>query len=338
MRIPSPWAAALPVLAILATAGCVAAARSDDAAGPAGRSVTIDSCGREVVFDAPPQRVLAVGSEAPSLLAAAGAGDKVTHYAGTLEVPFDAGTRAVVEAAERVTEDSHDVSYEMIVASGADVVIGTDITAGLDIDALAERLDQAGVQLVTVSGYCAGIEGRSTDGVSGFDLIYRDIETYGRLFGTEQTAADAVQDLRDRVAAAGELAGERSGRSAVPLYVPVEGTLGSYGGQSLVSEQMTLLGLENVFADVPKRYFEPSTEELVGRAPDLVFAMYLPTGSSALETDADVVGALRARPELAGLGAIDDDAALVPLNYYYTSPGPLAVDGLELLAERLTAS
>jgi iron complex transport system substrate-binding protein len=98
---------------------------------------------------------------------------------------------------------------------------------------------------------------------------------------------------------------------------------------------MALLGLENVFAGVEKRYFEPSTEELVNSAPDVVFAMFVPTGSSTLETDQDVVAALRSRPELAGVPAVDDDAALLPLNYYYTSPGPLAVDGIELLADRL---
>jgi iron complex transport system substrate-binding protein len=338
MRSRSAWVTVVPFLLMAAT-GCGAPADPDGQPGdPTAGPVSIDSCGREVVFDSPPERVLAVGSEAPSLLVAAGAGDRLTHYAGSLEVPFDAETKAVIEDAERVTEDSHDVSFEMIVNAGVDTVIGTDITSGVDIDSLAARLDEAGVQLVTVSGYCAGIEGRSTDGASGFDLIYQDMENYGRLFGTEQVAATAVQDMRDRVEAAAQLVGERSGETAVPLYVAPGGPLGSYGGLSLVSEQMTVLGLENVFGDVAKRYFEPSTEELVGSEPDLVFAMYLPTGSSTLESDDAVVEELRGRPELAGLEAVDDDAALLPLNYYFTSPGPLAVDGLELLAELLADS
>lgn len=339
MRSPNPWSAVVPALMMLAVTGCGAPAdsRSDTAGDADADPVTVHSCGREVVFDSPPQRVMAIGSEAPALLVAAGAGDAITHYAGSLEVPFDKATKTVVEGAVRVTEDSHDVSFEVILGSGVDTVIGTDITSGVDIDALADRLDEAGVQLLTVSGYCAGIDGRSTDGVSGFDLIYRDVETYGRLFGTEQAAEDAVQKLQDRVeAAAGRAQGAR--RSAVPLYVPTEGTLGSYGGQSLVSEQMTKLGLDNVFEDVPKRYFEPSTEELVDSSPDLVFAMYLPTGSSSLETDQDVVAELRGRRELAGLEAVGADAGVLPLNYFYTSPGPLAIDGLELLADRMAAS
>lgn len=335
MRSRSAWAIVVPFLLVVAT-GCGAPADTQaEPANPAAGPVAIDSCGREVVFDSPPGRVLAIGSEAPSLLVAAGAGDRLTHYAGSLEVPFDAETKAVLEGAEHVTEDSHDVSFELIVSAGVDAVIGTDITSGVDIDSLAARLDEAGVQLVTVSGYCAGIEGRSTGGASGFDLIYRDMENYGRLFGTEQVAAAAVQDMRDRVEAAAQRVEERSGESAVPLYVASGGPLGSYGGLSLVSEQMAVLGLGNVFGDVPKRYFEPSTEELVGSEPDLVFAMYLPTGSSTLETDEAVVVELRGRPELAGLDAVDDDAAVLPLNYYYTSPGPLAVDGLELLADLL---
>jgi iron complex transport system substrate-binding protein len=337
MRRINPWMVVMPaaILAVAtacgAPAGSVGSAANDATAGP----ISLDSCGREVVFDAPPRSVLAVGSEAPALLVAAGAGDRLTHYAGSLEVPFDAATKAAVEGAERVTEDSHDVSYEMILGSGADVVIGTDIAAGVDLDSLAERLNQAGVQMLTVSGYCAGFEGRSTGGLSGFNQIYRDVESYGRLFGTQQVAAGAVQDMRDRVAAAAERIDDGADQRALSLYVPTAGTLGSYGHESLVSEQMSLLGLENVFSDVPKRYFEPSTEELVASAADKVFAMYLPTGSSAMETDQDVLKVLRERPELDGLEAVNDDASVVPLNYYYSSPGPLAVDGVELLAERL---
>ncbi|MDR7357205.1 ABC transporter substrate-binding protein [Paeniglutamicibacter sulfureus] len=337
MRRINPWMIVMPALVLTVATACGAPAGSagsapvDATAGP----VILDSCGREVVFDAQPQRVLAVGSEAPALLVAAGAGDKLTHYAGSMEVPFDEATKAVVEGAERVTEDSHDVSYEMILGSGADVVIGTDIAAGVDLDSLADRLAQAGVQMLTVSGYCAGFEDRSTGGLSGFDQIYRDVESYGRLFGTQPEAAAAVQDMRDRVSAAAERVDEGAGQSALSLYVPTAGTLGSYGHESLVSEQMSLLGLENVFSEVPKRYFEPSTEELVASAADKVFAMYLPTGSSAMETDQDVLEELRARPELDGLDAVNDDTAVVPLNYYYSSPGPLAVDGVELLAERL---
>ncbi|GAB4085386.1 ABC transporter substrate-binding protein [Myceligenerans cantabricum] len=335
MRARSAWAAVVPLLLVVAT-GCgapadTAAGRGDSDAGP----VSIDSCGREVVFDSRPERVLAVGSEAPSLLVAAGVGDQLTHYAGIMEVPFEPETKAVLHEAEHVTDDSYSVSFEMIVSAGVDTVIGTDIASGVDIDLLAARLDEAGVQLVTVSGYCAGVEGRSTGGASGFDLIYRDVESYGRLFGTEQVAASAVQDMQERVEAATGLVGDRPGESAVPLYVSSGGPLGSYGGLSLVSEQMSALGLENVFADVPKRYFEPSTEEVVGREPDLVFAMYLPMGSSTIGSDEAVVEELRGRPELAGLPAVDDDAAVLPLNYYYTSPGPLAVDGLERLAELL---
>lgn len=335
MRSRSAWTILGPIL-LVATAGCGAPADSDaESSGPSTEQITIDSCGRDVVFDSTPERVLAVGSEAPSLLVAAGAGDRLTHYAGSLEVPFDPETAAVLERAERVTEDSHDVSFELIISSGVDTVIGTDITSGIDIDTLATRLDEAGVQLVTVSGYCAGIEGRSTDGASGFDLIYRDVENYGQLFGTDDVAAAAVQDMRDRVEAAAARVEERSGESAVPLYVAAGGPLGSYGSLSLVSEQMTVLGLENVFGNVEKRYFEPSAEALVDSEPDLVFAMYLPTGSSTLETDDEVVEELRGRSELAGVAAVGEDAAVLPLNYFYTSPGPLAVDGLELLAETM---
>lgn len=337
MKKLNPWKLAVPVAILALATGCDAPAGSASGApqGTGAKSISLDSCGRQVVFDKAPDSVLAVGSEAPALLAAAGAGDKLTHYAGSWQVPFDEETMAAVRNAERITEDSHDVSYEMILDSGADVVIGTDIAAGIDLDSLAERLESAGVKMLTVSGYCAGFEDRSTGGLSGFDQIYKDVQSYGQLFGTEQAAEDSVQQMRARVEQAARSVKQESQQRGMPLYVPTAGTLGSYGHESLVAEQMELLGLQNVFNDVPKRYFEPSTEELVNSGADKVFAMYLPTGSSNLETDQQVIEALRDRPELAGLPAIEQDSAIVPLNYYYSSPGPLAVDGVELIADRL---
>ncbi|MCS3492743.1 iron complex transport system substrate-binding protein [Arthrobacter sp. JUb119] len=337
MKKLNPWKLAVPVAALVLATGCSAPAGTASGApqGTDAKSLALDSCGRQVVFDKAPDSVLAVGSEAPALLAAAGAGDKLTHYAGSWQVPFDEETMAAVRNAERITEDSHDVSYEMILDSGADVVIGTDIAAGIDLDSLAERLESAGVKMLTVSGYCAGFEDRSTGGLSGFDQIYKDVQSYGQLFGTEQAAEDSVQQMRARVEQAARSVKQESQQRGMPLYVPTAGTLGSYGHESLVAEQMELLGLQNVFNDVPKRYFEPSTEELVNSGADKVFAMYLPTGSSNLETDQQVIEALRDRPELAGLPAIEQDSAIVPLNYYYSSPGPLAVDGVELIADRL---
>ncbi|GAB79292.1 iron complex transport system substrate-binding protein [Austwickia chelonae] len=336
MRKLRPGLALTTALLITAT-GCTPAGTTGTAKNGS-TAITINSCGRDVTFDTPPKRILAIGSEAPSLLVAAGAGDKITHYAGSLKVPFEQDTKALVERAERVSEDSHNVSYEMILNSKADVVIGTDITKGVDINALAKRLEQAGTKLLTVSGYCGGIPGRSTNGANGFDLIYQDVNNYGRLFGTSQKATESVKRMQDRVTAAKERLTTHTGKTAAPLYVPAKGGIGSYGGQSLVSEQMTALGLKNVFADVPKRYFEPSTEELIGKEPDLVFGMYLPTGSSNTETDEDVVKQLRTRPELKGLATVHKDGAVLPLNYFYTSPGPLAVDGIELIASRLSAS
>lgn len=318
------------VAGVVLVAGCGAGTESGTG------SIVVDSCGRQVVFDSPPERVLAIGSEAPGLLVAAGAGAAVTHYAGTLEAPFGPEVRPVVERAERVLEDSHDVSFETIIGSGADVAIGTDISSSTDVNALADRLAQAGVQLLTVSGYCAAVNAASVAGQSGFELIYRDIEAYGRLFGTERVAAEAIARLRERVAAVEERTAGTSRQRAIPLYVNAGGPLGAYGGQALVSEQMSVLGLDNVFADVPKRYFEPNAEEIVASAPDRVFAMYVPAGS-ALQADSDVVAELRGRPELAGLPAVADDRAVVPLNYFYTSASPLAVDGLELLADQIAA-
>jgi len=111
MKRMNPWMLAMPAVVLAFATGCTSPAGGTDtmSTSTSAEKIVLDSCGRSVEFDKAPSRVLAVGSEAPALLAAAGAGDKLTHYAGSLNVPFDKQTKSMVDNAERITEDSHDV-------------------------------------------------------------------------------------------------------------------------------------------------------------------------------------------------------------------------------------
>ena len=107
-----PWMLAMPAIILATATGCStpAGTANENVPGSEAEKTVLDSCGREVVFDQEPQSVLAIGSEAPALLTAAGAGEKITHYAGRYQVPFDEETEKAVRNAQRVIEDSHDVS------------------------------------------------------------------------------------------------------------------------------------------------------------------------------------------------------------------------------------
>lgn len=277
------------------------------------------------MFEAPPQRVVTIGAEAPLLVAAAGGADRLVALGGAVEPEFLGEDRAVLEEVPRLSSVAAELSSEVLIAQEPDTIISIN-SEGFD------ALGTAGVPGLVISGRCRGVDGEnSADG--SFQEVYDDIETYGELFGTAETAGPAVKELQARVAAVQEQfagAGERSGMTVI--YGSSGEQLGSYGGSSIPNAQLEALGLSNAFADQDERFFEPSAEEIVDRDPDALVLLY----EVAEGTDAVSLAKLRASPEFSSLQAVREGRVLtLPFALAGSSPG--SVDGLEQLAEQLAA-
>lgn len=93
-----------------------------------------------------------------------------------------------------------------------------------------------------------------------------------------------------------------------------------------------MLGLRNVFGDVDKRLIEPSIEEIVDRDPDVIILLLQGT-----QTPQSVREALRTRPELQNVTAVENDDIIV-LPSGFILPSPTAVEGLEPSPESSTRS
>lgn len=287
--------------------------------------MTVENCGREVTFDKRPERVLAVNPEAATLLAAAGADDKISSYVGfVVDVPFGEA-EGPVRAAQQLGS-WEDLSLETIIGARPDVVIGDHVKYMNDLAA-------NGIETLIVSGYCESAGFPLKGDPSVFELIDRDIEAYGTLFGTRETATRSVADLRKRIAAVQAQVANEPKTSTAALYMYADAPLAAYGNQAVVHDQLSILGLQNVFADTNERYFEPNVEEIIARDPELLIPLFAPE-QSKLPTPQSVIQNLRSRGEVAMVKAIRDDAIL-PLLYYYSGPGPLAIDGLEQLAKQI---
>jgi iron complex transport system substrate-binding protein len=81
-----------------------------------------------------------------------------------------------------------------------------------------------------------------------------------------------------------------------------------------------------VFADVDKRVFEVSMEELLGRDPDTIVLLHTDG------TDQEIEQALLDIPGAEDLRAVENDAVMVQLFNFTEPPTPLVLDGLERLA------
>ncbi|MBF6353770.1 ABC transporter substrate-binding protein [Nocardia higoensis] len=314
--------AALPATLVVAVGMTACGETSTESAQPAtggGFPLTISSCGREVTFDAPPQRVVTVGSIAAPMIAAAGAGDRVV--ARTFETAPFPGKYADQLAHAEFVAPTAELAREEIIARTPDVVVSFEGAA-----VTADDLAAAQIPLVVTRGYCQNAAG-------SFDDIFDDIELYGKLFGTEPAAAAEVEALRARVASVTDktsAATSAEPRPAAALILSRDGsTLNAYGGTSTVDTQMQMLGLSNIFGDVDKRSFGANTETLIQRDPAVVILL-----TQGDQTPESARQALRSRPELADVEAIRADR-IIAIPFGYTGPGPVAVEGLEVLANEL---
>jgi iron complex transport system substrate-binding protein len=311
--------AATALAVVVALTACGATTSTGNTPSVGDFPLVVSNCGRDVRFEHAPKRAITAGAVAAPLIAAAGAGDRVITR--TFEIAFFPGEYADALADAELISPTADLVREQIVARNPDVMVSFE-----SADVKTKDLAEMGIPLLVPSGYCRAAAG-------SYDEIFSDILLYGRLFGTAAQAGITVDALRRRVAAVADayrLDGKTS--SAAAFMLSVDGSiLYGYGNVSTVHAQMGMLGLHNIFGDVAARFFEASSENLVARDPEVIIML-----TQGDQTPDSVRAALRERPELASLSAVRRDRVVV-VPFGYSAPGPVAVEGLEVLSERLAA-
>lgn len=299
----------------------------DDAASVTGASsskpattfpLTIDSCGKKVEISKRPAKVLAVGAAPVNLIAAAGAADRVVGVAGN-QLP-DASVSGV--DAPVLTRD--EPSTEEIIGSGADLVISYGL-----FGANVKNLKQSGINSLVTQGNCDHGDSASVKHRITYETIYDDIETYGKLFGTEERAAASIVKLKQRVGATKAEIQDGSSMTAASLYFFGDKLSSNGGRRGIIHVNMEIVGLKNVFADVEKVFFKPTVEDLIDRNPDVIMLTY---GYRPGQTFSKLKKQLLALPGIRDTKAVKNDR-IVGYPAPQAEADPLAVDGIETIAK-----
>lgn len=313
---------ATAALMLATTTACGADAAGEEATAD-GFPVTIENCGAEVTFDAPPERVVMLKSAAVPYLHALGVMDQVVARAGDYPADYyDTETQAELDDIPLLTDEMDtsghlQISKEIVIAEEPDLVLG-------EVDNLSrDTLDAVDIDLLEEPAMCP-------EGVDdpGFDDVYSQLETYGKVFDREEEAIQAVADLRKRVT---ELEKQKvgEGRTAAVLYPTVGGGVTyAYGTRSMAHPQLEAAGFEDVFADVDERVFEVSTEDLLERDPDVIILLHNAGDPKKVEESIT---------RLAGaedLTAVRNGDVMAQLFNFTEPPSALSVDGLERIIDR----
>ncbi len=286
--------------------------------------MTVDTCGREVMIEKTPERVMTVGAEAPTLMWAAGAAGKIKARAATFGATYSAAEVAFRDVP--LISIDEDPSREVVLGHKPDLLL----SYGLVNTSVAD-LQAVGIDQLIVGGQCDDLasDGPELDRQVTFENFYRDVELYGQIFATQDIARKAVDDLRQRVATVKERFRGTPARTAATLSV-YPSAVYVYGQPSVTHTQIETLGLTNAFADVTDdRYIELNVEQLLARDPDVLIV-----GHQVGTKPEDAMAQLRALPGADRLTAVREEH-LIPVEAQSLIGGLYVFDGLEAMAKKL---
>ncbi|MGB6162323.1 MAG: ABC transporter substrate-binding protein [Pseudonocardiaceae bacterium] len=308
----------------LFAAACGAATKESAGTSTTGFPMTVNVDGTTLTFDHPPT-VLVDQYEATYPVAAAG-GNRTSHIVavtGDANQPLGAVGETLANVPRLATFET--VSKEVIIGQKPNLVITHGLNTGL-----SDQLAPLGIKTMIVNvcwdGYAAAHGGRV-----GFDAIYDDITTIGKLLGTQDYAARSVASLKHTVATVQQNAQNLPKESVAVTAGLFSGSFFIYGQPSIANTQIETLGLTNAFSDLPKRGVEVSPEELVARNPDFLVLGYDPVTSNPEKTMQQAMSV----PGFATMNAVRNHRILVLSDTYLLGR---AVDGLVLMDNAIAAA
>ncbi|YCN54063.1 ABC transporter substrate-binding protein [Rhodococcus erythropolis] len=230
VKTRASFGAVVAATALLTVAGCSATAPVDEAADKT--SVTLENCGTESTFQLPIENVVATSNAANiGTILRVGGLDRLaavvlnTNNDAIMESMFGPGIADVPHLDGTIT-------METILGKQADLVVGS--YSGLFKGASGvtpESLQSNNIDAYVISDSCR--QSAAADSALGtmgpWDALRADVTNYGKLFGTEDTAAEALTEFDSRLARL-ESAPDAADKPKVLIYDSGEEDLYTSGG------------------------------------------------------------------------------------------------------------
>lgn len=239
-----------------------------------GFPVTIENAEREMTFDEPPSRVVALYQQEAELFAALGLEDKVVGYSIVTEDTPDE-YKDQIDDMEILSEDDYP-SKEVMLEKDPDFVIGSERTFNDNGVGSIDELDELGIDAYAT-------ESEKPETVD--NMVYKQIEEIAEIFGVQDRGEELIEEMQADMDDITEKVDDVDDPVKVLVMSGGESSSAQVsGGASLDSHLVELAGGENVFADEDEYLFEASWEEIVERDPDVIVTSFCcGTGPDDLE-------------------------------------------------------
>ena len=289
--------------------------------------VTVQSCDREVTFDAAPTRAISNDVNLTEMMLVLGLRDQMVGYTGisgwkTLDEQMRAGVAELPELSERYP------TKEVLVAADADFYFaGWNYGMTVGGEVTPETLAPFGIQVYELTESCIHIGTKSK--ISMQDM-YDDLLNLGRIFGVEDRAEALVAGYEARLA---EVTAGVDRADPLRVFVYDSGeeapfTAGRYGMPTALIEAA---GGVNILDDIEKSWTEIGWEAVVERNPEVIVIVNY--GDVTAEQK---IAFMKTNPAFAGIDAVVNDRFVV-LDYVEATPGPRNIEAVEKLVAGFAA-
>ncbi|MBL9046863.1 MAG: ABC transporter substrate-binding protein [Tabrizicola sp.] len=283
--------------------------------------VTVQSCAREVTFDAAPTRAISNDVNLTEMMLVLGLADRMVGYTGisgwkTLDEEMRAGVAELPELSAKYP------TKEVLAGAEADFFFaGWNYGMKVGGEVTPETLEPLGIQTYELTESCIHVGPKAK---SSMDDMYTDILNLGRIFGVEGRAEELVAGWKARLAEV--TAGvDPSAPLRVFVYDSGEEAPFTAGAYAMPTAMIAAAGGRNIMDDLEKSWGEISWEPVVERNPEVIVIVNY--GDVTAEQK---IAFLKGNPAFAGIDAVKNDRFVV-LEYVEATPGPRNIKAVEKL-------
>ena len=276
---------------------------------------------RSEVYDAPPQRVVAVWQNSIETLLALGVGDRIIAGMGVPDARYIRPEyRAAYEAIPYRSLENLDV--ETILMMQPDLIVGWSSTFSPKVLRGTEFWAGRGVHTYIAPSSARGNRNKT------IAQECQDIRNLGRIFHREERAAEIVAEMQNEIAYVAEKTAHMERRPRALVIELLGKEIRSYGADTLAGDMMRALGAEHLASDGQSL----SMEELITLAPDAIFVVVI---EDDYGNEDAILARLYENPALQDLMCVQQRRIYpIPLYAVY-SAGIRTYDGITIFAHGL---
>lgn len=290
--------------------------------------VTVQSCDREVTFEAAPEAAISNDVNLTEMMLVLGLQHHMVGYTGI------SGWKTLDEALREGVEELPELSAkyptrEVLVGAGADFFFaGWNYGMRVGGEVTPESLEPFGIQVYELTESCTHIMDKPK---ASLDDMYNDIANLGRIFGVEERANDLIDGWRAEVTEM--TAGiDRENPIRAFVYDSGEDTPFTAGRYAMPTALIEAAGGMNVMDGFEKSWATVGWEEVVDAAPEII--VIVDYGEVTAEQKRDF---MLSNPAFADIPAVRNDN-FVTLAYVEATPGPRNIAAIGKLADAFAAA